>query len=142
MTPILHTLTNLLTPWRTIRRLEAENRNLDSQTGLLQSQLVTALAKNAAYESSHRRHCNAHSQQQRELRQDLGNAQEQLATAREALQRVVFGGWLENSQFSVDHHARVVEGVADWVRSGMTGPLPPLLEHLARREKADAGEAP
>ena len=152
MTPTLHTLTNLLNPWRTIRRLEAENLKLDAQAGVLHSLLVTARAKNAAYESSRLRHCSTHGRQQwwawgcpecvRELRQELGDAQGQLATAKEALRRVAFGGWFENSQFSVDHHARVVEGVADWVRTGMTGLLPPLPERLARREKSDAGEAP
>lgn len=98
MTPTFHTLTTLLSPWRTIRRLEAENLELNDQTGLLQSQLVAALAKNAAYERSRLHRCRAHGQQPpnawgcpecvRELRQDLDDAQEQLATAREALQKL------------------------------------------------------
>ncbi len=98
MTPTLHTLTNLFNPWRTIRRLEAENRNLDAQAARLDSLLVTARAKNAHYERSRLHRCRAHGQQPpnawgcpecvRELRQDLDNAQEQLATAREALQKL------------------------------------------------------
>ena len=117
MTPILHTLTNLLNPWRTIRRLKAENRRLEWQA----SDFIDKVS-------------------QLEWRNQLLKGE--LATAKEALRRVAFGGWFENSQFSVDHHARVVEGVADWVRNGMAGPLPPLPEYLAQREKADAGEAP
>lgn len=140
MTPTLHTLANLLNPWRAIRRLEAENRGLDDQAGLLQSQLVTALAKNAAYESSRLRRCRAHGQQPpnawgcpecvRELRQDFVDTQRQLATAREALQRVNRWGAFRG----------VLPDVNAWTQSGMTGPLPPLPEYLAKREQADAGE--
>ena len=115
MTPTFHTLTRFLSPWRTIRRLEAENRRLEWQA----SGFIDKVS-------------------QLEWRNQL--LKDELATAKEALQRVAFGGWFENSLFSVDYYDRVVKGVADWVRSGMTGPLPPLPEHLARREKAEAGE--
>ena len=74
MTPILHTLTNLLNPWRTIRRLEAENRRLEWQ-------------------------------------------------ASDFIDKVSQLEW--RNQLLKDELA-----------------LPPLPEHLARREKADAGEAP
>ena len=86
--PTLRTIARLLAPWRTIRRLEAENQ------------------------------C---------LRGDL-------ATTKEALQRLVTGGWFENSVFSVGYHTRVVQGMTDWVRAGTTGPLPPLPQWLVERE--------
>ena len=151
MTPTLHTLARLLSPWRTICKLWSINRRLQRSNDRLAAMVFLACSKNVARDRRLRR-CPTHGQQQpnawgcpecvRELRQDLNDAQRQLATAREALQRVAFGGWFENSQFSVDHHARVVEGVADWVRSGMAGPLPLLPEYLAKREKVGGGERP
>lgn len=82
-------ISRLLTPWRTIRRLEAENLTLDAQVAKLHSLLVTARAKNAAYERSRLYRCRAHGQQPpnswgcpecvRELRQDLDDAQGRLA---------------------------------------------------------------
>ena len=86
--PTLRTIARLLAPWRTVRRLEAENQR---------------------------------------LRGDL-------ATTKEALQRLVIGGWFENSRFSVGYHTRVVQGVTDWARAGMTGPLPPLPKWVTERE--------
>ncbi|MCE2836316.1 MAG: hypothetical protein LW834_06830 [Cyanobium sp. 49614_E6] len=140
MTPTLHTLINLLNPWRTIRRLEAENQRLDAQAATLHSLLKTALAKNAAYERSRLRHCRAHGQQPpnawgcpecvRELRRDLDDAQEQLATAQQALRRLERWGAFRG----------VLPDVNAWTQSGMTGPLPPLPEHLATWEQPDAGE--
>jgi len=54
----------------------------------------------------------------------------ELATAREALRQVTEGGWHKNSIYSVSYHDHVVEGVRRWVRDGMTGPLPPLPDHM------------
>ena len=182
MTPTLHTLTNWLNPWRTIRRLEAENQAL---VDTLANPTLTGVAihkNNATFDGSGpgpqllagiflgllKEHPEAVNYLEitygsnqgpvivtvqkpggaspHELRamaeREAKGLREQLARAREALGRVAFGGWFENSQFSVDYHARVVEGVADWVRSGMAGPLPPLPEYLAKRELADAGKTP
>lgn len=79
-------------------------------------------------------------QEARNLRAELDAAQEQLATTREALQRLRrWGGWplaAPNGAWDAD----VALGVGDWLKAGMTGPLPPLPEHLAQREKAEAGE--
>jgi hypothetical protein len=55
-----------------------------------------------------------------------------LATAREALQRVERWGAFRG----------VLPDVNAWTQSGMTGPLPPLPEYLAKWEQADAEEAP
>ena len=87
MTPTLHTLANLLNPWRTIRRLEAENRY---------------------------------------LRQDL-------ATARESVRRLV--------RYNLESYdSATVRGVYLWATfNGMAGPLPPLPEHLAKREQTRGG---
>ena len=140
MTPTLHTFANLLNPWRTIRRLGAENLKLDAQAGVLHSLLATARAKNTAYESSRLRRCPTHGQQPpnawgcpecvRELLQDFVDTQRQLATAREALQRVNRWGAFRG----------VLPDVNAWTQSGMAGPLPPLPEYLAKWEQADAGE--
>ena len=70
--------------------------------------------------------------QNRHLRTDLNDAQEQLATAREALQRVERWGAFRG----------VLPDVNAWTQSGMTGPLPPLPEWAAKWEEADAGEGP
>ena len=90
MTIFFLAISRLLNPWRTIRRLETENRY---------------------------------------LRQDL-------ATARESVRRLV--------RYNLESYdSATVRGVYLWATfNGMAGPLPPLPEHLARREKADAGEAP
>jgi hypothetical protein len=95
MTPTLHTLTRWLTPWRTIRWLEAENQQLREQA-VLRAAILRG----------------------------------ELATAREALRRVTEGGWYKNSIYSVSYHDRVKKGVRRWVRDGMTGPLPPLPDHM------------
>lgn len=71
----------------------------------------------------------------RELRQDLGDAREQLATAKEAMRRLMRHLLLDFDNFYFG-------SVYDWYHAGMTGPLPPLPEYLAMREKADAGETP
>jgi hypothetical protein len=97
--PTFHTLTRWLTPWRTIRLLEAENQQL-REHAVLRSAILRG----------------------------------ELETAREALRRVTAGGWYKNSMYSVDYHDRVVEGVRRWVRDGMTGPLPPLPDHMVNRQ--------
>ena len=179
MTPTLHTLTTLLNPWRTIRRLDATVQRLQKILddplvagieigrdtanfsasfqgsgpqllagmflGLLQEHpeavnylqltfgspegpiLVTVQRSGGA--SPHGLRVMAE-QEARNLRDALDAAQEQLATAREALQRLE--RW--------NGFRRVLLDVIAWTQSGMAGPLPPLPEHLARREGADAGE--
>ena len=149
MTPTLHTFARWLSPWRTIVKLWAINRRLHRSNDRLAAMVFLACSKNVARDRR-LRHCPTHGQQPpntwgcpecvRELRQDLGDAQGQLATAREALQRLrCWGGWpLASPNGAWD--ADVALGVGDWLKAGMAGPLPPLPEYLAKREKADAGE--
>ena len=124
MTPTLHTLTTLLNPWRTIRRLEAEKQLLSN--ALADRKFVgVALHQLKMREMAE--------QSNRELRAEL-------ETSREALWRLQrWGGWPLSPVSSWDVDTTVA--VADWLQSGMTGPLPPLPEYLAKREQADAGEA-
>ena len=62
----------------------------------------------------------------------LQQQESKLATAREALRRlVVWGGFLSPS---AGYNADVVLSVADWFADGMTGPLPPLPPYIACRE--------
>jgi hypothetical protein len=63
----------------------------------------------------------------RELRLDLRHAQEELATAREALLRLSHWG---GRPFAKGWNAEVAFCIADWILSGMTGPLPPLPDHM------------
>jgi len=111
----IRTLTRWLTPWRTIRRLQTENQQLREQAVL-----------RAAYRL---RNCPTHGPQStnawgcsecvRELRGEL-------ATAREALQRLV--------RYS-PYDGEVVRGVYLWATdNGMTGPLPPLPDRIAKRD--------
>ena len=182
MTPTLHTLTTLLNPWRTIRRLEAENQAL---VDTLANPTLTGVAihkDNATFDGSGpgpqllagmflgllKEHPEAVNYLEitygsnqgpvivtvqkpggaspHELRamaeREAKGLREQLATAREALQRLrCWGGWpLASPNGAWD--ADVAIGVGDWLKAGMTGPLPPLPEYLAKREKADAGQAP
>jgi hypothetical protein len=52
----------------------------------------------------------------------------------EALQRLRrWGGFTGSTGYSAD----VVLGVVDWIDGGMTGPLPPLPEHIANRSDRD-----
>ena len=104
-------LARLLTPWHAIRRLEAENLVLKTSIKRLKEQAVLR----------------AHTLNG--LQSEWSTNSSQLATAREALQRVATGGWYKNSIYSVGYHDLVVEGVRRWVRDGMTGPLPPLPEY-------------
>jgi hypothetical protein len=65
----------------------------------------------------------------RELRQEDERLRSDLATAREAVRRLV--RW--NLQ---GHDSQVVEGVYLWATlDGMAGPLPPLPERLVKREQ-------
>jgi hypothetical protein len=116
-TPIIHALTRWLTPWRTIRRLEAENKRLKEQA-ILWAQV------------------NWEAHKLIDLKYD------QLATAREALRRVTEGGWYKNSIYSVIYHDRVVKGVRRWVRDGMTGPLPPLPNHMINYQPTTTEDQP
>ena len=181
MTPTLHTLTSLLNPWRTIRRLDATVQRLQKILddplvagieigrgtadfsagfrgsgpqllagmflGLLQEHpeavnylqltfgspegplLVTVQRPGGA--SPHGLRVMAE-QEARNLRDALDAAQGQLAAAREALQRVNRWGAFRG----------VLPDVIAWTHSGMTGPLPPLPEYLAKLEQAYAGETP
>lgn len=100
MTPTLRTLTRWLTPWRTIRRLEAENRQLREQAVLRAAinQELSILAESRRLKIEalagpvyRLRKCRTHGQQPpnawgcpecvRQLRGEL-------ATAREALRRL------------------------------------------------------
>ena len=108
MTPTLHTLAHLLNPWRTIRRLEAENQRLKEQA-VLRAQVNREMQKLIVLQSEQLT---------------------KLATAREALQRLERWGGFRG----------VLPDLNAWTQSGMTGPLPPLPEYLAKREQADAGE--
>jgi len=115
--PTFQALTRWLTPWRTIRRLEAENKRLKEQV------ILRAQVNWEAYKLI-------------DLKYD------QLATTREALRRVTEGGWYKNAIYSVSYHDRVVEGVRRWLRDGMTGPLPPLPDHIAKREHPTTEDQP
>ena len=139
MTPTLHTFARWLSPWRTIVKLWAINRRLHRSNDRLAAMVFLACSKNVARDRR-LRHCPTHGQQPpntwgcpecvRELRQDLGDAQGQLATAREALQRVErYAGF-----------PKVLLDLIRWIQSGMTGPLPPLPEWVAEWEEADPGE--
>lgn len=71
---------------------------------------------------------------------------QELVTAREALQRLLAWGLIggcRDSRFKAGHNTDVAQGVIDWADSGMTGPLPPLPDHLIEREeKAEPGNQP
>jgi hypothetical protein len=150
MTP-LRTLTRWLTPWRTIRRLEAENRRLQEQAVVRAAinQELSILAESRRLKAESRRlkiealagpayrlrKCPTHGQQPpnawgcpecvRELRGEL-------ATAREALRRLSQWG---GRPFAKGLDAEVAFDVANWILSGMTGPLPPLPDHIAKRDQ-------
>ena len=139
MTPTLRALARLLSPWRTICKLWSINRRLQRSNDRLTAMVFLACSKNVARDRRLRR-CPTHGQQQpnawgcpecvRELRRDLGDAQEQLAMAQQALRRL--------ERYA--HSFEVRSNLFMWIQSGMAGPLPPLPEYLAKREKVDAGE--
>jgi hypothetical protein len=132
--PTLRTLARLLAPWRTIRRLEDE---LNAANVLL-----AVYWKNAGRAEAARlrlQNCPTHGQQPdnawgcpecvRELRQEDERLRSAMATAREAVRRLV--RW--NLQ---GYDSQVVEGIYLWATlDGMAGPLPPLPERLAQREQ-------
>jgi hypothetical protein len=137
--PTFHTLTLWLTPWRTIRRLEAENQQLREQAVLraATNQELSIMAESRrlkiealAGPAYRLRKCRTHGQQPpnawgcpecvRELRGEL-------ATAREALRRL--SQWADRP-FAKGWDAEVAFDAADWILSGMTGPLPPLPDHM------------
>jgi hypothetical protein len=137
--PTFHTFTRWLTPWRTIGRLEAENQRLQEQAVLRAAinQELSILAESRrlkiealAGPAYRLRKCPTHGQQPpnawgcpecvRELRGEL-------ATAREALRRLSQWAGLP---FAKGWDAKVAFDVADWILSGMTGPLPPLPDHM------------
>ena len=121
MIPTLHTLTNLLNPWRTIRRLEAENRRLED-----------ALAKSTLQIGQLKEEAALRSQINLKNRKIIECQYAKLVKAGEGFWRL--------RKYGSD--GVVAQPVYDWIRDGMTGPLPPLLEYLARREQSDAGETP
>jgi hypothetical protein len=178
MTP-LHTLTRWLTPWRTIRRLEAENRALvdtianPTLTGIaihdgnptldgfgpgpeLLAGMFLGLLKEhpeavnyleITYGSSQgpvivtvQRPSGASPHELRTMaEQEVKGLQGELATAREALRRVrhwgglrYFNGW--------DLH--VMQGLEQWIVAGMTGPLPPLPDHIVNGEQPTTEDQP
>jgi hypothetical protein len=152
MTLTLHTLARFLNPWRTIRRLEAENRRLEWQASdfideVSQLRWRNQLLKDELATDNRRGprlgHCSTHGLQPSNdwgcpkcvgaIVHDLGDAREQLATAKEALWRLQrWGGWPLSPVASWDVDTTVA--VADWLQRGMTGPLPPLPEHLTQRK--------
>jgi hypothetical protein len=81
--PTLHTLTRWLTPWRTIRRLKAENRQLRRSNDRLVDMVFLACSRNVARDRRLRK-CPTHGQQPpnawgcpecvRELRGELATA--------------------------------------------------------------------
>jgi hypothetical protein len=108
----LRTLTRWLTPWRTIRRLEVENQRLREQAVL-------------------RARFNCEAQKLVDLKY------EQLAMAREALRRLV------HYYADQDYDSEVVRGVYLWATdNGMTGPLPPLPDHIAKRDQPTTEDQP
>jgi hypothetical protein len=110
--PTLRALTRWLAPWRTIRKLEAENQRLREQAVL-------------------RARFNWEAQKLVDLKY------EQLAMAREALRRL--SQWA-GRPFAKGWDAEVAFDVADWILSGMTGPLPPLPDHIAKRDQPTTTE--
>jgi hypothetical protein len=110
--PTFHTLTRWLTPWRTIRRLEAENKRLKEQA-ILRAQVNW------------------------EARKLIDLKYDQLATAREALRRLV------RYYADQDYDSEVVRGVYLWATdNGMTGPLPPLPDHMVNYQPTTTEDQP
>lgn len=108
--PTLRTIARLLDPWRMIRRLEAENLKLSQALGDSAVELLTL------------------HQCVRELRQEDERLRSAMATAREAVRRLV--RWNLEA-----YDSEVVRGVYLWFTlNGMAGPLPPLSEWLVERE--------
>jgi hypothetical protein len=174
--PTLRTLARLLAPWRTIRRLEQDNRRLmdalsnPELTGMALEQDAMAMGMKGrgpqliagmflgllddnpeavnylelTFGSSRGRilvtvhrpggatphNLRAMAEQEaRKAKQEAEHLRSDLATAREAVRRLV--RW--NLQ---GHDSQAVEGVYLWATlDGMAGPLPPLPERLVKREQ-------
>ena len=108
--PTLRAFARLLVPWRTIRRLEAENLKLSQALGDNSVELLTLL------------------QCVQELRQEDERLRSTMATAREAVRRLV--RWNLEA-----YDSEVVGNVYIWTTlNGMSGPLPPLPESIVKRE--------
>ena len=109
--PTLRTIARLLAPWRTIRRLEAENLKLSQALGGSAAEPLTL------------------HQCVRELRQEDERLRSAMATAREAVRRLV--RWNLEA-----YDSEVVRGVYLWFTlNGMAGPLPPLPKRVVKREQ-------
>ena len=132
--PTLRAFARLLTPWRTIRRLEDELNAAN--------RLLAVYWRNAGRAEAARlrlQNCPTHGQQPtnawgcpecvRELRQEDERLRSAMATAREAVNRLV--RWNLEA-----YDSEVVRGVYFWATlNGMAGPLPPLPEWVAKREQ-------
>ena len=130
--PTLCTIARLLAPWRTIRQLEAENQRLRG--------VMDARARAEVLRARIRlHHCPVHGHQPlnawgcpecvRELRQEDERLRSAMATAREAVRRLV--RWNLEA-----YDSEVVRGVYIWATSnGMAGPLPPLPKRAVKREQ-------
>ena len=145
-TTTLRTLARLLAPWRTIRRLCSENRRLRRSNERLVGMVLLASSKNVA-QARRLHNCPTHGQQSpnawgcpecvRELRREAEYLRNDLATAREAVLRLV--NWnLEG------YDTAITRGVHLWARrNGMAGPLPPLPDWLVKRKQQQGDpEAP
>ena len=108
--PTLRTIARLLAPWRMIRRLAAETLKLSQALGDSSVERLTL------------------HQCVRELRQEDERLRSAMATAREAVRRLV--RWNLEA-----YDSEVVRGVYIWATlTGMAGPLPPLPEWVTGRE--------
>ena len=115
------TLTRWLTPWRTIRRLEAENQRLES-----------SLAKSTLQIIQPKEQAALRAQINLESRKLIECQYKQLMTMGEGFWRLRKYGW----------DGVVAQPVYDWIRDGMTGPLPPLPDHIAKREQPTTEDQP
>jgi hypothetical protein len=132
--PTLRALARMLTPWRTIRRLEDELNAANRPLAVYWRNAGRAEAARLRLQN-----CPNHGQQPdnawgcpecvRELRQEAEHLRGDLATAREAVRRLV--RWNLAA-----YDSEVTWGVYVWATANhMVGPLPPLPERLAKREQ-------
>ena len=136
-------LTRWLTPWRTIRLLEAENQRLREQAVLRaainQELSILAVKIEALAGPAYRlRKCPTHGQQPpnawgcpecvREMRGEL-------ATAREAMRRLM-------THLMLRFYDITFVGVYRWYHGGMTGPLPPLPDHMVNYQPTTTEDQP
>jgi hypothetical protein len=120
---------------------EQEAREAKREAEQLRAQLLMLQRLSGLVRSSRLRNCPTHGQQPhnvwrcseclRELRQEAEQLRSDLATAREAVRRLV--RWNLEA-----YDSEVVRGVYLWATlNAMTGPLPSLPEWLARREQVE-----